>query len=607
MKYYHFLFFIVFVGFTACEDTLNPKLTNDFGEEWTWGHPEKAQGVLMNSYNAINGRYDSYGGNNFLDAATDNAVTNDYTSSIYHLGSGGLSSSSNPLSNWNTAYSQFQYINNFIEKGLDSAIIYWLSDENVDAEFRIRLTGESYFLRAWWGMEVLRVYGGLTNDGEALGYPIVTHFIESDEQEEAKMLKRNTYEECALQIMEDCDSAINYLPADYGGGDLVEEVYGSGSIGRATSKAAHALKSRVALYAASPAFQPKGDFLISQDSIRKRWERAAYISYRAIKDGNLGKYRHLSKYDMSGGDLKTTPSRFLFRKYFNNRSMEVNNLPPAIQGAGRTNPSQNLVDAFAASNGYPITDSRSGYNDTLPYSNRDPRLATTILANGNSIELGGRRVEIFYDADNKRPGLDAPGSDYRATRTGYYLKKWLSDKQDMLNTDNMLKAEHMMVYLREAEVWFNYAEASNEAAGALNPAPGCDEAAYKILGDIRQANYGIGADNYLDEVASRGQDDLRELIQNERRCEFAFENLRYFDMRRWLLPLNDPIFGVYIEKENGILNYYYHQSQDGKYTHNPADEKIVVEERKFDDAKYYYAPLPYDELLKTEMKNNKGW
>ena len=101
--------------------------------------------------------------------ATDNAVCGDLSSSMYKLGQGGFSNSSYPLDIWNKAYTQFYNINLFLENGLADDIIYRLASEDVNQEFKKRLKGVAHFLRAWWGSELLRVYGGLSEDGEALG------------------------------------------------------------------------------------------------------------------------------------------------------------------------------------------------------------------------------------------------------------------------------------------------------------------------------------------------------------------------------------------------------------------------------------------------------
>ena len=88
-------------------------------------------------------------------------------------------------------------------------------------------------------------------------------------------------------------------------------------------------------------------------------------------------------------------------------------------------------------------------------------------------------------------------------------------------------------------------------------------------------------------------ESFRKLIQNERRIEFAFENQRFWDLRRWLLPLNESILGMEVtRKEDSSENF----------------EVKLVEERPLNDIRYYYLPLPYDELQKNpNLKNNKGW
>lgn len=121
----------------------------------------------------------------------------------------------------------------------------------------------------------------------------------------------------------------------------------------------------------------------------------------------------------------------------------------------------------------------------------------------------------------------------------------------------------------------------------------CKYSAYEIIKMVRELSGGITDTRYLDEMAN-DKDSFRKLIQNERRLEFAFENHRYYDMRRWLLPLNEPVNGVKVSKDDaGNLTY---------------DLNVKVEDRKFDDIRYYYSPLPYSECVKnSNLINNLGW
>lgn len=80
---------------------------------------------------------------------------------------------------------------------------------------------------------------------------------------------------------------------------------------------------------------------------------------------------------------------------------------------------------------------------------------------------------------------------------------------------------------------------------------------------------------------------MRELIRNERRLELCFEGFRFWDVRRWKLDLNEPIYGM---EWNG--NSY---------------QRITVEERSYEDY-MYYCPIPNSEVLKySNLVQNKGW
>ena len=583
---------LVFLLFAACDKMLDTKPDNQYGDEFTWSLPDKAEGVLVNAYANIMTQWDHWSGNNFLDVATDDAVTNDFSSGLYSLAFGSLSNQSNPIGNWNTAYNQFRNIHLFLENGLNDSIRYSVVDDEVEQAMRNRLIGEAYFLRAWWGMELIRIYGGIAEDGQALGYVVITRNLSMDDLQNVEGLQRNTYEECVQQITNDLDSAIKYLPLAYAGPD---RVIGNSQFGRANQKAAWALKSRVHTMAASPAFQPQGSYAITADSIQRKWQRAALTSYKAINEGQLGSFTALTETNFNPS---VTPGDFLFRMHFNNSNMESRNYPPAFFGQGRANPSQNLVDAFYDSQGYPIDHAQSTYDPQNPYANRDPRLALTVYYNGRVFD--NRPLEIYYDSETETYGRDAAGYDYQNTRTGYYLRKWLSTTPDMLNPVQGSNDRHMHALLRRSEVYFNLAEVINEAVGPFFTMEGAGtQTAMSLMTDIRGKSLSIASDPYLINVAIGGKEAFRELIQNERRLEFAFENMRYFDMRRWLLPLDEPVRGCMVTKTSEGFVY---QGTD------PNGEEIIVEERMFDDPKYYYSPLPYSELMKNpHLKDNRGW
>lgn len=588
------------IAFSSCETLFEEKTTNEWDEKYAWEVARIAEGVLVNAYTAIERRPDSYD-NNFLDAATDNAVTNQYGSSIYKLGMGQFSATNNPIGIWGKCYEQFQYINSFLENGLTEKTIYNRKDETIDARYKERLKGEAYFLRAYWGFRLLQVYGGKTENGEALGYPIQISFVTEEQAANLQITNRDSYEACAQQIIDDCNVAIELLPDVYSGDDPVTT---ASNIGRATKLTAMALKSRVALYAASPAYQTDevveikemGKFEVKNaTTYEDKWKAALKAADECVSSTLFGDYSAA----MTAKDLadagNVTPSEFILRSYYNNKDVETRHFAPYYYGKAYNTPSQNLVDAFPSINGYPIDDSDNDeYNRDAPYENRDKRFYLNVYYHGAKYGNNGLPVDI------SEGGKDAQTFNQYASRTGYYLSKFLSKNEVMLNPIQSVNSVHYYPMIRKTEILLNYAEASNEingpkAKGSYIKEDGttvsCKYSAYDIIKMIREKSGGITDTRYLDEMANN-KDDFRILIQNERRIELAFENHRFFDVRRWLLPLDVTIKGVSVTENSDGLKYEYYD----------------VERRKLDDIKYYYMPLPYDECVKNpDLVNNLGW
>ena len=594
MKSYNKLLLLLGIGLVmaSCSDMLDEKTNSQWETKYVWSVPKIAQGVLYNAYNAIEKRPDSYG-SNFLDAATDNALTSNYSSAVYSLATGQMSATNNPLGIWSSVYQQFQYINLFLENGLTDETKYNLVDPEMDAEYKKRLEGEAYYLRAYWGFRMLQIYGGKTNDGEALGYPLVAHFMTEEDAMDFNSIKRNSYEECALQIMDDCDKAAEILPSEYSGDD---PVWGKSEIGRATRLAALALKSKVALYAASPAYQPDaivklngiGDYtVVDEASYKSKWERAAEAANVALCEPGFGEFYALQATDLAGAP-NTTPSEFIMRAYHNTNGLENSHFPPYYMGRANTIPSQNLVDAFPTIDGYPISDVRSEYKENKPYENRDRRFYLNIYYHGATF---GTDTEMPLDM--VMGGKDSPSIDPFASRSGYYLAKFLSKKHTMLDPITGSNDKHYYPMFRKAEIFLNYAEAANEAWGPKENPKGYKYTAYQIIKDIRAKSGGITDTGYLDEMAA-DKFTFADLIQNERRLELAFENQRYFDMRRRLMNLTEPVRGVEItESEDGTLSF---------------NTEKVLEQRSYNDVKFYYCPIPRNECIKNpNIKNNLGW
>src|SRR5690606_31192352 len=127
------------------------------------------------------------------------------------------------------------------------------------------------------------------------------------------------------------------------------------------------------------------------------------------------------------------------RSVANSNNREQANFPPSLFGRGNVNPTQNLVDAFPAANGYPITNAGSDYDPANPYADRDPRLKLYIAYNGNT--FSGKTLITGVGG-----GVDAKDATENSTRTGYYLKKLLVEEVN-LNPVSPTTQKHYEVHM----------------------------------------------------------------------------------------------------------------------------------------------------------------
>lgn len=563
---------LALLSFTACEDFFDPKLTNERTEEQLLGNPEFVRGLLTYAYRSVPAAYDVYG-QDFLDCATDNALANNIAGNINRMLSidGFWTAVINPLNNWEARYDDLKNVNQFIELGLDGKVVYFKADAERDAMYRERLRGEAYFLRAWIHFDLLRRYAGLV-DGQLLGIPLVTQTLDVTSD---LNLRRNTFEECVQQILADLDVALNStLPASYEGAN---EDFGDTNIGRPTTVACQALKSRVLLYAASPAYGTS------------TYAQAAEAAHDVIEviGSTLPDIYNVD--DISSTFFNNDVNEELIMRRVSggpngDNGVETRNFPPIHFGNGKSNPSQNLVDAFPMANGYPISDAASGYEESDMYTGRDPRFYMTVIHNNQVFK--GEAIQTF-EGGNNMPG--APGVTVEnSTRTGYYLRKWVSSQVSLV-VGNVVNDYHYNALFRKVEVFLNFAEAANEAFGPDDASLGMS--AREAIAEVRR-RAGIaadGSDAYLMSIGSKEQ--MRDLIKNERRIELCFEGHRFFDLRRWRDNLNETVTGLTITR-----------NEDGSFNH---ERKNIVTPSYKDYM--YYGPLPQNEILKTDLTQNQGW
>lgn len=517
---------------------------------------------LPTGFNRIGGRIANSSGTtqflvgDFLDAASGDAVPSRNNTPIENYTNGQVSVLVNPDPYWGTSYA-----------GIRRATIFLANIDRVPAT-PASITAwkaEARFIRAQLYFELLKRYGGIP----LLGNRLFT--IDDD-----LALPRNTYAECVNYIVEECNAIKDSLGA---------EPIADNGWGRIPRGAALALKGRVLLYAASPLFNGGG---VEADPNKRaltgypaydagRWQKAIEAAEELI---GLNYYALQSNFANVFTAKKNTEV-ILAKQAANNFSLEANNAPsgyatPALS-LGLTSPTQNLVDAFPMINGLSIDNPASGYDPAKPYANRDPRFDASVFYNGK--KWLQRDVETFEG------GRDKPGGSAIQTKTGYYLRKFMAD---FTNNTTYTNQSHNFILFRYAEILLNYAEALNEVGRS-------EDAIKQIIAIRKRAGIQAGSDARYGVPSDLSQLQLRELIYNERRIELAFEEHRFWDLRRWKIAesvLNGPLYGMKITKNT-----------DGTFSYT----RVLVANSVF-QPRFYHMPLPYDETLKNlNLVQNEGW
>lgn len=547
--------------------------------------PGYAEGLLINAYTKIP-THDSYtfGWN---ETATDNAVCNDKTNQYSRMAIGQWTSSYNPMEQWSNCISAIQSINQF-RSILDS--VHWRNDVPEMHELYLRrFHGESLGLRAYFKFCLLQTIAGTDENGMMAGIPIMNKFLDTDANFN---IPRSSFKESVQSIYDDISNALvyftmddyknvskNQLPAGYENFEVTNynAVFGSRTAQRISGRILKALRAKVALLEASPAYARKNT---------TAWAKAANYSGELLKsiNGLSGLdpegYRFYTKENADklnlevGNDMKEMLWRLNTSASYNR---EQDNFPPTMFGNGRINPTQNLVDAFPMQNGYPINHSLSKYDPDNPYQNRDSRLREYILCNGDTY----KGVIIKTGIGGKENAKDSLAT---STRTGYYLKKLLVEEANP-NPAAPISQKHYSVHIRYTELFLIYAEAANEAWGPEGD-NGFGMTPRSVIAAIRKRAGIAQPDEYLNSIQTK--DDMRKLIHNERRLELCFEGFRFWDLRRWKDKLDETANGIEINLQ-GAYNI------------------VPVEQRLFEDY-MYTSPIPLQETLKYDnLIQNLGW
>lgn len=545
MKYISKLFLLLTLFLSSCS-ILDKDIDTNLDKDDIFTDERFAQGFLNSTYRELMNGFNRLD-NAMFACASDEAICSYSGSAVHGYNNGAITPFYNPEEEvWKTMYAGIRKANVFLRE-LDTTIKdAGLIDKNEQSKATYtRMRGEALFLRAFYHFELAKRFSNIQLIDKVLT------------EEEAMFVKQSTFAEAIEFIVKDCVNAATYL--DNFNKDAAE-------YGRATCLSALALKPRALLYLASKLNNPAGDKQLWKDAADAAKEIMDIQVKNPSRVGLLSAYYSVFTTPYNNEILFATSSE-------SSNEIELYNNPISYGGKGYTNPTQELVDAYETTKGYPIDDPRSGYNPENPYKSRDPRMEYTISYNG--LKFSGTPIETFVG------GKDGLNKTPIATRTGYYMRKFIDQNLD-LSKDQ--KRRRPWILFRYAEILLNYAEAMNEYLEAP------DQSVYDAVNQIRKRAK-IPQLNIRMELS---KEEMRERIRNERRVELAFEEHRFWDVRRWNegnTYFNRPIHGMRITVNGEEIEY----------------EQFVVEERMFETKMNYY-PIPQSELQKNgRLVQNPGW
>lgn len=559
-KFFRYVFVSMAVGsaFTlcSCNDFLDREEDSFIDKTATFDSYNRTKQYLTYAYSLLPEGLNRFSGGALLGAATDDACFAIESSNIQQFNNGSWNALNNPDNVWDRYFAGIAKCCTLLENSNHVNLDISRLDPAKRVEYENNLKdirmwrAEAHFLRAYFNFELLKRYGPI---------PIIKSTL--DINKDYSDTPRPTMKEVVEFIANDCDMAADSL-------ELTPWRNMNDAFGRATKGAALALKSRLLLYAASPLYVDFGDIdEANKPSDATLWKAAADAAKAVI---DLNQYELAPAYDdLFKNDFQNKEYIFV-RRYPSNSDFEKSNFPVSYGGKGGTNPSQNLIDDYEMLDGTAF-DWSDPVKAAHPFENRDERLLATVLMNG--VLFKGKRIATYPGGADAMPNPNA-------TKTGYYLRKFLNENVNIQTGGG--SDGHVVPLFRLAEIYLNYAEALNEY-DPTNP----DIAVY--LNKIRERV------SLPDVPSGLTQEQMRTLIHHERRVELAFEEHRFWDVRRWKVAsstLGAPVKGVKIMQDDA-----------GNFTYSP----VQVEQRVFQPKMYWY-PIPQSEVLKLHhWEQNKGW
>lgn len=572
----------------------------------------------------------------------------------FYTESGGENNFSNNLFNdESTAFSRWKRY----YEGIRNASIFIQRAPECKELTTIKLReyiGEAQFLKAYFYFELMKQYGPVClvpETGFTLEQPI-----------EEILIARNTWDECVNYVDHLLQEAAQNLPEERPSSDFGKPTSGAALAVRSRMLLYNAspLFNGNTSYSDFKD-KETGVNYISQTKDESKWAAAASAAkevidlgrydltavqkdnntpqlpknvtsdpdfYNAYPNGAADIDHYLSYADMFNGSIagsKNTEIIFAMPGV----SIDRYCAPNMMKGYSGYNIPQKLVDAYYMVNGktieegggdpdYPYRAEKSSSNTTfsgytLPsgvygwYLNREMRFYATVGFN-RSYYIGSSGTDSdyknfeaeFFDGGNctKKVGGTWYTNENLYCMTGYLCRKFQNPEDVYGGSYYGIVKPKVWIDYRLAEIYMNYVEALNELTNSHtigDKTVSRDPAEIKKYFNLIRYRAGLPGITLTD---AEDSEKMRQLIRKERQIEFAWEGLRYFDVRRWKIANeeeNSPITGmaVYQKEEN-----FYRVVQV---------KEVAYAYKSFTMRKNFW-PIPHMEITKnTNIVQNPGW
>lgn len=558
--------------FASC-DKMDYKEYNIYDKDYIALNFTNVGGFMTDIYNTVPYDFGNYSSGAMQASATDESEYSKIGNAIEDFYNGAWSPSNAKSSLWTNLYAGIATCNTVLTEmqGLTFDELV-LNDDYKQQMYRYEnYQYESRFMRAYFYFLLARQYGGVPIVGENMT------------PEEINTLSRSSSDEVFKYVIDECQAIQDKIIEDYA--DLGDMALSTAETGRANRLAVLSLKAQAALYWASPLFNASND--------KERYHNAA-LYYKELLaacqeqgKGLSAKYEDLwdtNNYTIAG----ITKEILLARRYYSSASgdhlVEGYNYPVGIEGgAGGNCPTQNLVDAYDMLNGKAIGEAGSGYDESNPYKNRDPRLALTVAYNGAQWPTysGAPLLQTYIGGANAQPISGG-------TPTGYYLRKLCHGEISLASNGRVKNNFHTYVLYRLGAAYLDYAEAVYVWLGSADATSSEFPMSARELASKTRVRAGMP-----EFEAGLSNDAFWTKYKNERMVELAFEGYRFWDVRRWKEA--DKYF-------KSITEMKISKNEDGSFSY-----KRETVSRQWDD-KMYLFPIPQTEIMKnSNLKQNTGW